>query len=154
MGRKDSRSRSRSYDSSKKKKHGDKSSKQKYNKEKRIRRSSDSYERNQKKRIEIYEKGENERQKLDKIEGDKFDMDENKDYNKNWTNDKNEEKKDPWEKPKAEFFTEVNKKGLKYDVYKDSKRTIKYAQNVTDAPVMIEVICNDRMGSKVRVKCW
>lgn len=24
---------------------------------------------------------------------------------------------------------------------------------MTDAPVMIEVICNDRMGQKVRVKC-
>jgi ubiquitin-like protein 5 len=51
-----------------------------------------------------------------------------------------------------ETYTEVYH-GLHYKVYKDHKRTIKIAENRTDAPVMIEVIVNDRMGNRTRVKC-
>jgi len=44
--------------------------------------------------------------------------------------------------------------GLHYKVYKDQKRVIKYAESTTANPLMIEVIVNDRMGNKTRVKCW
>jgi hypothetical protein len=44
--------------------------------------------------------------------------------------------------------------GMHYKVYKDHKRTIKYAENTSANPLMIEVIVNDRMGNKTRVKCW
>ena len=43
--------------------------------------------------------------------------------------------------------------GMHYKVYKDQKRVIKYADNTTANPLMIEVIVNDRMGNKTRVKC-
>ena len=42
---------------------------------------------------------------------------------------------------------------IDYKFYKDKKRTVKYAQNTSVNPVMIEVFVNDRMGRKERIKC-
>jgi ubiquitin-like protein 5 len=53
--------------------------------------------------------------------------------------------------PPEQYVELIN--GIKYNVYKDQKRTIKHAISTTADPLMIEVIVNDRMGSKTRVKC-
>ena len=42
---------------------------------------------------------------------------------------------------------------IQYKVFKDEKRTVKYAQNNSVNPIMIEVWVNDRMGRKERIKC-
>ena len=42
---------------------------------------------------------------------------------------------------------------IEYKFYKDDKRTVKYAQNNSINPVMIEIYVNDRMGRKERIKC-
>lgn len=43
---------------------------------------------------------------------------------------------------------------IKYTVIKDENRERVIAQNNSGAPIMIEVICNDRHGRKERIKCF
>ena len=63
---------------------------------------------------------------------------------------KNDDKKE--EDKLIVYEREIN--NIKYKYYQNSKMTKKIAQNTSAAPVMIEVIVNDRCGRKERIKCF
>ena len=86
----------------------------------------------------------------------RFDMDPTKKYNQDWREQKVNEGEDTDEFKSyyqtIEQYKEI-RNGLEYKVVKDGKRTIRHAINTTGLAVMIEIIVNDRMGRKERVKC-
>ena len=98
---------------------------------------------------------ERKRMDMDRKEYSRFDMDPNKEYNQDWNKNKKkieDENEEGYEKIAPEQYVEI-KNGIRYKVYKDQKRMIKLAENNSGAPIMIEIIVNDRMGNKTRVKC-
>ena len=66
----------------------------------------------------------------------------------------NEREKEKARKKPEPIVYEKEINNIKYTVYQDEKRTKKIAHNSTAAPVMIEIIVNDRVGKKERIKCY
>jgi len=66
----------------------------------------------------------------------------------------NEREKEKTRKKPDPIIYEKEINNIKYTVYQDEKRTKKIAQNSTAAPVMIEILVNDRCGKKERIKCY
>jgi len=126
--------------------------------ESRRSRSRDKHKKEKKEKKEKKDKKE-KREKRDKK--DKKDKKEKREKEKRWSQDKvrpageEEEEQEGFKSyyQKIEQYREI-RNGIEYKVYKDGKRTIKTAVINSAAPIMIEVIVNDRMGRKVRVKCY
>ena len=121
----------------------------------RSRSRSRSKSKGRSKRELVHLENEKRRTEFEEMESKKYDMDPSKEYNQDWNQSKHENgnKGDDEDAiPEPEQYTQIIK-GLEYQVYKDHKRTIKIAKNNSGIPVMIEVIANDRLGRKVRVKC-
>lgn len=141
------------------KKHKKEKKSKKEKKQKKGRSRSRSRSRATERRERLRDKEIKSKEEYERREVSRFDMDPNKAYNQDWNKSKlPEEDKEGEDSEFKSYYQQIEqykeiRNGIQYNVYKDQKRTLKHAVSNSAAPIMIEVIVNDRMGRKQRIKC-